>query len=105
MNDWRYVDLSSLGKVKKLGFALDSSDGGDWGINTPAYFCIDNFGAEGVEELPGSNVTTGISNVQRSTLNAERSFDLGGRQLKDGAVRGLNIVRMADGSVRKVVVK
>ena len=105
INDWRYVDLSSLGKVKKLGFALDSSDGGDWGINTPAYFCIDNFGAEGVEELPRSNVTTGISNVQRSTLNAERSFDLGGRQLKDGAVRGLNIVRMADGSVRKVVVK
>ena len=64
-----------------------------------------HFGAEGVEELPGSNVTTGISNVQRSTLNAERSFDLGGRQLKDGAVRGLNIMRMADGSMRKVVVK
>lgn len=42
VNTWKYVDLSSLGTVKSLEFALDSSDLGSWGINTPAYFVIDS---------------------------------------------------------------
>ena len=39
---WQWVDLSSLGKVDSLMFGLESSDMGDWGMNTPAYFCLDN---------------------------------------------------------------
>jgi hypothetical protein len=39
---WTWVDLSSLGKVKTLEFLLSSSDTSAWGMNTPAYFCIDN---------------------------------------------------------------
>jgi len=39
---WQWVDLSSLGKVDSLMFGLESSDTGDWGMNTPAYFCMDN---------------------------------------------------------------
>ena len=57
INDWRYVDLSVLGEVAKIGFELTSTDNGSWGMNTPAYFCFDNFGAEGTEVLPESNVT------------------------------------------------
>jgi Domain of unknown function (DUF4465) len=38
---WEYVDLISLGKVKSLEFTLNSSDVGDWGMNTPASFAID----------------------------------------------------------------
>ncbi len=56
INDWRYVDLSGLGKVAKLGFELASTDNGSYGMNTPAYFCFDNFGAEGTEVLPENNV-------------------------------------------------
>jgi hypothetical protein len=41
-NDWRWVDLSVLGEVKSLNFILESSDSGDYGMNTPAYFCMDN---------------------------------------------------------------
>ena len=41
LNTWEKVDLSSLGKVQKISFSLDSSDQGDWGMNTPAYFCLD----------------------------------------------------------------
>ncbi len=63
VNDWRYVDLSGLGKVKSLKFMLDSSDTGSWGINTPGYFCIDDFGANGVETQPAGNIPTGISGV------------------------------------------
>ncbi|MFZ2145946.1 MAG: DUF4465 domain-containing protein [Sedimentisphaerales bacterium] len=43
VNTWRYVDLTSLGAVKNLEFGLSSSDVGDWGMNTPAYFVVDTF--------------------------------------------------------------
>ena len=39
---WQWVELSSLGRVDSLTFSLSSSDIGDWGMNTPAYFMIDN---------------------------------------------------------------
>ena len=39
---WQWVDLTSLGKVDSLMFGLESSDVGEWGMNTPAYFCLDN---------------------------------------------------------------
>jgi hypothetical protein len=42
LDSWEYVDLSSLGTVKSLEFTLSSSDVGDWGINTPAYFAMDH---------------------------------------------------------------
>jgi hypothetical protein len=41
VNSWRFVDLTSLGEVKTLQFTVDSSDTGEFGINTPGYFCID----------------------------------------------------------------
>jgi len=41
VNTWQYVDLTSLGAVKSLEFSLSSSDVGDWGMNTPAYFALD----------------------------------------------------------------
>ncbi|MBT3383357.1 MAG: DUF4465 domain-containing protein [Prolixibacteraceae bacterium] len=41
VDDWRWIDVSSLGEISKLRFSLSSSDNGDWGMNTPAYFCID----------------------------------------------------------------
>lgn len=39
---WQWLDLSSLGKVDTLLFSIASSDVGDFGINTPTYFNIDN---------------------------------------------------------------
>ena len=43
VDTWNYVDLSSLGTVKSLEFALGSSDVGDLGMNTPASFVVDSF--------------------------------------------------------------
>lgn len=40
---WEYVDLSSLGNADSLLFTLSSSDVGNFGMNTPAYFCLDDF--------------------------------------------------------------
>lgn len=41
VDSWTWVDLSSLGPVAELEFSLSSSDVGVWGMNTPAYFAID----------------------------------------------------------------
>jgi hypothetical protein len=41
VKSWTYVDLSALGMVDSLGFNFASSDTGDFGINTPVYFCMD----------------------------------------------------------------
>lgn len=41
LKQWVYFDMSSLGVVKKVFFRMESSDTGEWGMNTPAYFAID----------------------------------------------------------------
>jgi len=43
VNTWQWVDLSTLGNVDSLVYSLSSTDNGTWGMNTPAFFCIDNF--------------------------------------------------------------
>jgi hypothetical protein len=42
ITEWTKVDLSPLGSVAAIKFDLQSSDTGDYGMNTPAYFCFDN---------------------------------------------------------------
>jgi len=46
VTNWTYVDLSKLGKVDELHFSMSGSRTGDYGLNTPSYFCIDNLGAK-----------------------------------------------------------
>lgn len=44
--DWEYVDLSKYGAIKSIYFNFDGSDKGTWGLNTPTYLCIEDFGTE-----------------------------------------------------------
>ena len=48
-NEWTSVDLGSMGLLDSLTFHLSSTDVGQFGMNTPAYFCLDNvlLGVEG----------------------------------------------------------
>jgi hypothetical protein len=62
LKTWEWVDLSNLGVVKNIQLKLESSDVGDWGMNTPAYFCIDNFT---VAEITSSGYDAG--SLQRQT--------------------------------------
>jgi len=93
INDWRYVDLSGLGKVAKLGFEMSSSDNGDYGMNTPAYFCFDNFGAEGKEVLPEKNVdiTTDVNDIKDVQDTIQVIHNLAGQPLLE-LQPGINIV-------------
>ena len=53
LDTWAFVDLTSLGLVETLVFQLDSSDQGPFGMNTPAYFCLDSIvPAVGANEVP-----------------------------------------------------
>ena len=46
INEWTYVDLSSLGEIDAITFSMSSSDNSYGYMNTPAYFAMDNFGAK-----------------------------------------------------------
>ena len=37
-----WINLTSLGNVDSLTFSMHSSQNGAYGMNTPAFFCIDN---------------------------------------------------------------
>ncbi len=46
VDEWETISLSGLGtNVSSLQFELTSSDVGDYGMNTPGYFAMDNFTA------------------------------------------------------------
>lgn len=56
VDTWETVDLTPVGSARILEFSLDSSDVGPWGMNTPAYFALDNIvfqtAGGGVQVIP-----------------------------------------------------
>ncbi len=42
IKEWNFINLAALGEADSLFFRMASSDVGDFGINTPTYFCLDN---------------------------------------------------------------
>ncbi|MDR2804269.1 MAG: DUF4465 domain-containing protein, partial [Dysgonamonadaceae bacterium] len=40
-SNWEWVDLSPLGEIGGLYYTLASTDAGQYGINTPLFFCLD----------------------------------------------------------------
>lgn len=59
VRNWTWVDLSSLGNSDSLLFTLSSTDNGSWGMNTPAFFCIDNLEtADSPTAIPVNPATT-----------------------------------------------
>lgn len=95
---WQWVDLAELGKVVSLSFEVTSTHGNDWGMTTPGYFCIDDFNGQ-------PDGTSGIAGARDAAVNVSAArYSVDGRRL-DAPRRGVNIVRMSDGTVRKIFVK
>jgi len=63
---WQWVDLGSLGRVDSLMFALESTDVGKWGMNTPAFFCIDNLYVIPNEDPVGVSAITDATDFEIS---------------------------------------
>jgi len=91
LKSWAWVDLQKLGSVDSLAFELHSSDVGNYGMNTPAYFCMDNLNdiTNGIDPLSASsntftwsvfpNPTSDFIHVQGVKDAMIRVFDLSGR--------------------------
>ena len=62
LSQWTTMDLSPLGSPTRLAFSLSSSDNGPFGMNTPAYFALDNLAVTSVPE-PGTLVLTGLGGL------------------------------------------
>lgn len=109
VNDWKYFDLSTLGKVRQIKFTLSSTDNSTSGMNTPAYFCYDNMGAEGTQVAPSGNwkelvpsTPTAISTPSSSIVSVEY-YTISGQKL-EAPQHGLMIIRVvyADGKTTTV---
>ncbi len=50
LDTWETVDLTGLAGAATLTFALESSDVGQFGMNTPGYFAVDNLVTQVVPE-------------------------------------------------------
>ena len=102
VGQWTYVDLSSLGQIDELVFAMDGSDKGAWGLNTPAYFCLDNFGAakpegytapamlplnptaiDAAPTCPAPEVSKWISNGRLYIRSHGKVYDSQGREVRE----------------------
>ena len=97
LNTWKWVDLTTLGKVTKVSFAMTSSRNNDYGMTTPTYFCMDNFNG-----TPTTNDIQHPANASNATETARYALD--GKRL-NAPQKGVNIIRMSDGTTRKVIVR
>lgn len=74
--EWLKVELLSLGLVDSLQFTMSSSDNGAFGMNTPAYFCVDDIQLSKVSnsnEAPGGeSIIKLYPNPAINTLHLEK---------------------------------
>ncbi len=70
VEDWKWFDLTDLGSVASVTFSISSSDVGDWGMNTPACFCIDNLGYQRLK------IITSLKDVNVKDNEANMEIDL-----------------------------
>lgn len=95
VDTWEHIDLSTFGfDVKSVDFRFESSDVGQWGINTPTYLAIDN--VQTSAQLAVAELNDGISvypnpvedKIQISGVDKGRYsiLDQQGRIVVDGTV-------------------
>lgn len=99
LKGWKWVNLLSLGNVDSLEFNLNSSDTGAFGMNTPAYFCMDHFSTfetESVNDVPKAFAAKVYPNPAVNELHVE---------LNDRSIRELYISDMTGKIVSRIAVK
>ena len=53
LDEWKYIDLTTLGEVDSLVMQVKSSDVGAFGMNTPAYVCFDEISTDNLLSASG----------------------------------------------------
>jgi hypothetical protein len=102
VKEWRWVDTRALGNIDSMSFHLSSSDLGQWGMNTPAFFCMDYFTTGdyfvSVKSSVPSIAVKAYPNPARNFINLESSaafesveiIDITGRPVTKIATNGEN---------------
>ena len=75
VDEWSLVDVSSLSSASSLVFSLASSDVGDFGMNTPAYFALDQLVLSDSRPAPSLLTVTRSDSDLSSSLSVELSVD------------------------------
>lgn len=80
ISDWVWVDLTGLKGNMYITFELSSTDIGDWGMNTPGYFCADQITVKDYTQIDCmvDNSTSGIEGVTVSLDDKELTTDING---------------------------
>lgn len=79
IEDWQWWDLSALGRVEKIYFTLTSTDTGDYGMNTAAYFCLSrltvkNPNATAIESVDASKQVASVKYVNLAGVESATPF-------------------------------
>lgn len=98
VTDWTLFDLSSLGAVLKVEFNITGSSDNGYGFSQPAYFAYDDVAVR----FP---VPTSVDNAVKSATIVPISYYSIDGQKVDENHKGLTIIRMSDGTVRKVMIE
>lgn len=72
VKNWQYLNCTAIGVVDSLVFKLRSSDNGSSGMNTPAFFSIDNFttvNTVGINELESVSNSVVFPNPTTNKVN------------------------------------
>ena len=75
VSDWSLVDVSSLSSASSLVFSLSSSDVGDFGMNTPAYFALDQLVLSDSRPASSSMTVSRSDSDLSSSLTVDLSVD------------------------------
>ena len=90
LNEWKWLDLSSLGEVTHIDFDLFTTKSDAYGFTTATYFCIDNFGGvaptdpTALDQIGGenNNATKIIRNGQLFILREGKIYNVTGAVVK-----------------------
>ncbi len=109
IKEWVYLDLSILGSADSLYFEMRSTDNSTFGMNTPAYFCVDNIvtsdgilSIQGIEEEHAKiypNPASDYILIDTDNVKAIQIFDSFGNSImqKEGNEEILDITELPSG--------
>jgi hypothetical protein len=95
VDEWAWVDMTDLGPVSSIDFVLSSSDHGDFGMNTPAYFALDGlrFMADAplLGDLNGDGQVDGLDVEPFVSVLVDGLFQAAADMNEDRVVNGLDV--------------
>jgi hypothetical protein len=108
LKDWAYADLSKFGYVDSISFKLESTDVGQFGMNTPAFFCIDNFEYDvktSMNEVANKSMFSIYPNPSSSSINIDfnerfsmiRIIDIQGKLILQSRQKNIDINSLENG--------